>query len=321
MKEAIENFNRQFEYKPAIENIGNFKPLKKFIVAGMGGSHLAADLLKSLKPELDLIIHKDYGLPAISEAGLAARLFIASSYSGNTEEIIDGLNHALAKGMPVLIITIGGKLLEVAQKQSLPYIQMPDTGIHPRNALGFSFQALLKAIGDEETLAATAKLASSLKPKDFEKRGQELAKIFREFVPVIYSSSQNWAIAYNWKIKFNETGKIPAFYNTFPELNHNETAGFDVQDQTPSFSKKFRFIFLEDQADHPKIQKRMAILKKLYTNRGLQVESVPLKGEDALIKAFSSVVLADWAAYHTALNYGLDPDKVPIIEEFKKLIA
>lgn len=322
MKNFIENFNIQFSYKPIIENSNNFKPFRKFIVAGMGGSHLAADLLKTWKPELDIIIHEDYSLPAISSEELKSRLFIASSYSGNTEEIIDSLTNALDNGASALIIAVGGKLLDIAKSRNLPYIQLPNTpNLEPRNALGFSFNALLKAMGEKEALEETAKLAETLKPKDFEEEGKKLAKILKEFVPIIYSSTRNMAIAYNWKIKFNETGKIPAFYNVLPELNHNEMTGFDVKDKSRALSEKFRFIFLDDSEDHPKIQKRMSILKRLYEDRGLKIEIVELNDENIFLKIFSSLVLADWTAYYTALEYNLEPAQVPMVEEFKKLIA
>ena len=41
------------------------------------------------------------------------------------------------RGLPLAAISIGGKLLERAEKDGIPYIQMPDTGIQPRSALGF----------------------------------------------------------------------------------------------------------------------------------------------------------------------------------------
>jgi len=154
-----------------------------------------------------------------------------------------------------------------------------------------------------------------------ENSGRELAEKIKGKIPVIYSSSQNSAIAYNWKIKFNETGKIPAFYNVFPELNHNEMTGFDVKEPTKPLSEKFYFIFLKDEADHPKVIKRMDITKKLYGDRGLSAEMISLDGGNILEKMFSSLLLADWTAYYTAVQYGADPEQVPMVEEFKKLIA
>ncbi len=321
MKTSIENFNTQFEYKPVIENANNLKQFNKFIVGGMGGSHLAADLLKIWRGELDVIIHTDYGLPQISEAELNSRLYIASSYSGNTEEVIEGLIQALAKNMSVLIIAVGGKLLEIARAKSLPCIALPNTGIQPRSATGFSFMALLKAMGEEDALKEAANLSKTLNPMQYEEQGKTLAKTLSGSIPVIYTSTRNQALGQNWKIKFNENGKIPAFYNVLPELNHNEMTGFDVKEKNRSLSNKFHFVLLEDKSDHPQIQKRMQILKKLYMAKGFKVETISLEGENVFQKIFSSLILGDWASYYTALEYDTDPEPVPIVEEFKKLIS
>jgi glucose/mannose-6-phosphate isomerase len=320
MQTAIENFAKQFSFQPKIENKKNLKKCKKFVVLGMGGSHLAADLLKIARPELPLIIHSDYGLPSMDKKTQKEHLFIASSYSGNTEEVIEGLKEAHKKHLPLLVIAVGGKLIELAKKHSLPYIEMPDTGIQPRSALGFSLLAMLLAIGENKALREAQTLAKILSPKSFQKAGEELAKRIEGKVPLIYSSRKNFAIAYNWKIKLNETGKIPAFYNVLPELNHNEMNGFDVKEKTKKLSDKFYFLFLTDKTDHPQIQKRMKVAAKLYADRSLPSEMLELKGKTIWHKIFSSLLLADWAAVSVAGLYGLEAEQVPMIEEFKKLI-
>lgn len=321
MYDAIKNFNKQFEYEPEIENSENFKVHKKFIVVGMGGSHLAGDLLKAWDPSLDITVHTDYSLPAMSGEDLKNSLIIASSYSGNTEETISAFEEARERGLDVMVISTGGKLADLAMEHSVPYIQMPDTNIQPRSALGFSFVAMLKAMGNEGALGDLKELASSFDPGSYEERGKDIAKILQGKVPVIYSSSRNQAVAYNWKIKFNETGKIPAFYNVLPELNHNEMTGFDVKDATKKLSENFYFFILRDNEDHPSIPKRMEVLERLYRDRGLPVEVVDIEGEFKLHKIFSSLILADWIAYYTAEQYGLESEQVPMVEEFKKLIS
>lgn len=50
MKEAIKNFPNQLRFEPIIENEEVLISTKNFIVCGMGGSHLAADLLKIWRP-------------------------------------------------------------------------------------------------------------------------------------------------------------------------------------------------------------------------------------------------------------------------------
>ncbi len=320
MKEAIQNFPSQFAYEPEIENSEYLKPKGKFIVLGMGGSHLAADLLKAWNPFIDVIIHSDYGLPALPDDELKERLIIASSYSGNTEEALDGFEKAREKELALAAISTGGKLLEQAGKTNTPLVRMPDTGIQPRSALGFSFKGLLKLMGEEDTLEETKELTDTLQPKALEEEGKTLAEELKNHVPVIYSSTRNGPIGYNWKIKFNETGKIPAFCNVLPELNHNEMTGFDAQKESKSLAKNFSFIFLKDASDHPRTVRRMEILEKLYKIRKLTVKIIELKGKSELEKIFSSLILADWAAFYTAELYGLDPNEVPMVEEFKRLI-
>ena len=320
-QKTIENFAKQFEWEPEIKEADKLKSAKRFVVIGMGGSHLAAGLLKIYNPMLDLFVHKDYGLPPLSDEILKESLFIASSYSGNTEEVLDFIERAQELGLHIAAISTNGKLLEFAQSNNIPYIQMPDTGIQPRNALGFSLVALAKLIADEPLLAQLAQLSKQLDPLRWEEQGKDLADKLSGKVPVIYSSTPNIPIAYNWKIKFNETGKIPAFYNLFPELNHNEMAGFDVIPSTKKLSDNFHFIFLQDENDHPKIKKRMEICKQLYEERNLPVTVLELAGNTVFEKIFNSLLLADWTALHTAKLYGAEPEEVKIIEEFKQKIS
>jgi len=321
MYEAIKNFNKQFLFEPKIENQANFLKKSSFIVVGMGGSAHAADLLKIWKPGLQMAVRRDYGLPELPPEELKNKLIILSSYSGNTEEVIDAFHKAEEKNLSMAVIATGGKLLALAKENSVPYIKLPDTGIQPRSALGFSIKAFLKFIGEEDALGKISALATTLNPDDYEKSGKALAEEMKNYVPVIYASGRNFSLAYNWKIKLNETGKIPAFYNVFPELNHNEINGLDVKDSTRELCNKFYFIFLKDATDNPKILKRMEVTEKLYTDRHLPVQTLELAEKDIWLKIFSSLTLADWVAYYTARQYGLNPDRVPIVEELKKLIV
>lgn len=321
MSDAIKNFAKQFAFEPIIENGEKFIVKKKVIVAGMGGSALAAGLLKTWNPNLTLSIHKDYGLPFISDSEKKDTLVIASSYSGNTEETLDAYQQAGIQGIARVAIAVGAKLIQAAQKDNSPYIQLPNTGIQPRSALGFSFKAHLKLLGFSDALKEISALSKELNPGAFENDGKKLAHTLNGFIPIMYSSARNESIAYNWKIKFNETGKIPAFYNILPELNHNEMTGFDVQTSSRFFAEKFFFIFLRDRADHPRIVKRMEILEKLYQDRKLPVRVIDLEGAHPFYKIFSSLVLADWTALYTAEQYGLESEQVPMVEEFKKLVA
>jgi len=317
MKDAIKNFPSQFSWQPKIFGIDEFPKYKRFVLSGMGGSHLSGNILKLLRPELDFVIHSDYGLPKLSKQNYKKRLIIANSYSGNTEEVLDGLCEAGKVGFPILIIATGGALIKIAKEKNYPHILLPDTGIQPRLSTGFGLRALSLAVNDKKLLRDSEKLARMLKPSTGESEAKDLAERLKNKIPVIYSSTDNFAIAYNWKIKINETAKVPAFCNFIPELNHNEMSGFSEKGE----SDNFYFIFLTDSDDHPLIKKRFMILEKLYKERDLPIEMIELQGKNKLDKIFSSLLFADWTSVYLGELYGHETEKIPMVEEFKRLIA
>ena len=152
MSEDIKNFAKQFEYEPEIENEEGLGKFSRFVVVGMGGSNHPTGLLKIWKPDLDIIVHRNYGLPAVPEKDLKSSLIILSSYSGNTEEVIDAFHESGKRGLVRAVVSTGGRLLDLAKKEKTPFIKIPENKIQPRLALGLIFKALLKAMGQEEAL-------------------------------------------------------------------------------------------------------------------------------------------------------------------------
>lgn len=317
----IKNYGRQFEYEPMVQNAGKLKKYKKFVVCGMGGSHLAADILKAWHPELDVVIWPSYGLPPLRDQDLKERLIIASSYSGNTEETIDAFNAARTKKFPLAVLAARGKLIALAEKHKIPYVQIADFHQQPRMATGLGLMGLLALMGERTWLGEAKQLKNMLSPGREEHRGKDLAKRLHGNIPMVYASFRNAALAHNWKIKLNETGKIPAFDNAVPELNHNEMTGFDAKGPTLSLSRNFHFVFLKDGSDDRRIMKRMSAMEKLFKDRGFPSEVVLLQGKTELQKIFHALLLGDWVAYHTARLYGVDAEPVPMVEEFKKMIS
>jgi len=286
--EIIKNFKNQFKYEPVIKNRDKLKRSKDYFIAGMGGSHLSADIIKDIFPEIDIKVHSDYGLPnKINKKSL----LILSSFSGNTEEVLDSLKNALKEKIPLIIVSSGGKLIEIAKVKELPYIELPDKNIPPRMALGYSIKALLKIVNKK----------IDFEIRDQESAGKEIAKKIKGTTPLIYSSNRNKSIGYIWKINFNENSKNPAFNNVFPELNHNEVEGINKKD--------FSFIIIEDQKDHPRIKLRMEIFKKNY--KAITIKDNPI----------NLIILSLWTSYYLALENKVDPINVKKIEELKQELS
>lgn len=314
MEESIINFNKQFEYEPVIRNAEKLRgDYEHYVLCGMGGSHLAAGIIKSHKPGIELYVHRDYDLPPYSDDFLKKSLLIASSHSGNTEEVLSFLRLALEKRLDVIIVTTGGKLFDIAVSEQLPHIVIPNEGVQPRLALGYSSIAIAQIIGGEDFVSEIKNTGIKLNSEVLRQEGVSLANSIGSKIPVIYASNKNLAVAYNWKIKFNETAKTPAFYNLFPELNHNEMQGF----QDENYNQNFHFIFLNDSIDHERIQKRMSVLSEQLEKKGYEVTNLELSGANVLDRIFNSLLIADWTALELAKIKGTDPQSVPFIEDFK----
>jgi|SRR3989344_1486622 len=311
-EKLISDFPKQFAFEPRVENAENLPRAKSFVVGGMGGSHLAADLIKATEPNFDLIIHKNYGLPKLpTHTNLTEKLFIAVSYSGGTEETLDFAEQALTKKYALAVISKGGKLIAFARKNNLPHIILPEVGLPPRMATGFMIVALLKLMGQESEITALQAARFAVEPS------KKIAEIIGNKIPLFYASEQNKAIAYFWKIIINETSKQPVFANVFPELNHNEMTGFSNSDRINDFI----FVFFKDENDNSRIIKRMAVTKQMLTELGGNVSEINLIGATRWEKIINSVMLTHWTAYYIALIKNLDPLSTPMIEEFKKLIV
>lgn len=321
MTDALKKFPEQFWHKVKIQNENYLMHRGKLVVCGMGGSHLSADIFNTLQPHIISHVHMDYGLPILPEQEARESLFVMSSYSGNTEEVLEAYDQARDKKYAIAVMAVGGKLIERAKKDDVPYIEFPNVGIQPRAALGYGVMGFTKLTSQLQLESQLMALHEKLNVEAADKAGKALAEALRSSVPIIYSSMRNAAIAQNWKIKFNENTKIPAFWNAIPELNHNEMTGFDVIDTTRELSKRFHVIMLRDNEDHPRNLRRMEITAELYQQRGITVEVVEMSGTTRAEKVMNSLMLGDWTSVHLGEIYGVETEQVPMVEEFKKSIG
>lgn len=320
MKETLQRFGEQFMWEPSIEHSDVLRSYDRYVVCGMGGSHLGAWLLKRYGHAPNIIIHRDYGLPELPEGDWKNTLVILSSYSGNTEEVLDSGREALSRTLPLAALSVGGALLEFAKEHSLPHIQIPDLGLEPRMAIGFSMLGIARLIQRPDIEERVRDAGNTVDPFVYQKEGEQLATLLEHKTPNIYASASNTALAYLWKIKLNETAKIPAYMNVFPELSHNELCGLDVAEATSSLSSGTQFLMLRDTQDNQRIQKRMDVAEELLTERGMQVERIALLGE-GFSKIFATSFLADWTVFTLAELYGVPALPTPLIAEFKERIT
>ncbi|MEK9174186.1 MAG: SIS domain-containing protein, partial [Patescibacteria group bacterium] len=264
--------------------------------------------------------NRSYGIPV----GIPENtLHILCSYSGNTEETLESFDAAQAQNLPCIVLSAGGELERRAKEAGVPHILLPipSIGFQPRMGTGFFIGVLVQILINqemipdirEEILLDAESVIVEL--PTIEEAGKTLSAKLVGKTPVIYAPESLRGLAMIWKIKFNENAKTPAFYNAFPELNHNEMVGFTLP------QAKFFVIMLRDPDDHKRNQKRFDLTAELLREQGLEVEILDMQGISLYSRVLMSIALGDFTSYYLALAYGQDPTPVDMVEKFKKLLV
>ncbi|MBN2029394.1 bifunctional phosphoglucose/phosphomannose isomerase [bacterium] len=304
--------------------------LKHIVLSGMGGSAIGGDIVRSLSGDhltIPFIVNRSYRVPSFCDT---QTLFIASSYSGNTEETLSALEGAQRKGCFIICITSGGHLQKVAEQKKYPLILLPK-GYPPRAALGYGIGILLSIFNrlgfghtdDQKVTDAITFLEQNgkdwKKMTDSKNQPLVLAKKLQNKIPLIYSSIDRLeAVGFRWKTQLNENSKIHAFYLPIPEMNHNEIVPWDSLPGTKRYFPDLVMVLLRLPSDHPRLKLRMDIMKELvHQNRG-QILDVVAEGEDLLSQLLYLVFFGDWVSYYLAILYGVDPTTIENIDFLKE---
>jgi len=150
MYDKIYHFPEQVEQAFSIgqkinPDLEYYRNIKNIIVAGMGGSAIGGDLVRSYLAgaiNIPFYICRHYRLPEFVNHD---SLVIISSYSGNTEETLSAMEDAVVRKARLACITSGGKVSEIARRNGFLLVELPK-GYPPRAALGFSFIPLLMLV-------------------------------------------------------------------------------------------------------------------------------------------------------------------------------
>ncbi len=293
---------------------------KNIVICGVGGSALPGDLINSLtNPSVPVYIHRNYDLPTIANQD---SLIICISYSGNTEETISALQQAIKNNYKTIGLSSGGQIEKICEENKLPFVKIP-SGIQPRSATGYIFSIIAGILTNCEIIKDISEIIKQTVEQlestnnNLEQQGMLIAKKIAGKIPLIYASDNLQSIAKIWKIKFNENSKIPAFYNYFPELNHNEMVGFT----NTKMSSNFYVLMMKDNNDHQSIIKRIDLLTNILTSKGIKNEIIDIADGSQIFKTLSSLLLGDWISYYVAINSKVDPTPVDIVEEFKGMMT
>jgi len=332
MYDKIYNFPEQLEQAMQIGKAikvdkKKFAGAKNIIVAGMGGSAIGGDLVRSYlqgKMKIPFQICRHYRLPAFVDS---KSLVVISSYSGNTEETLSAMNEAIKRKCKIACITSGGKVAEIARNKKFPLVELPK-GYPPRAALGFSFVPLIFLLWK---MGLTAKVDKDIQElilglKVYRERfamnvetgknpAKSLAARLKGKIPIIYTGPElTDAVGTRWKGQICENAKCLAFNNLFAEFNHNELVGWN---KIEPYKDRLIVIYLRDNDDHERIKRRMEIVRQIIEKTGVEVVDIFSHGDFRLGRIFSLIQLGDFMSFYLAALNDVDPTPVKVIDFLK----
>jgi glucose/mannose-6-phosphate isomerase len=304
-------------------------PFENIVHAGMGGSALWALLSLSWPGyNLPFDICRDYEIPKyVSDK----TLFVASSYSGNTEETLAALTAAEEKGARIVVIASGGQLADVAREKNYPLAILPPTS-QPRFALLSGFKALVTILERANIVAAADAERTIHETSEYLKNtisawlptvaakdnpAKQLALELMGKSIVVYAGPKLFPAAYKWKISFNENAKNIAWCNQLPEFNHNEFLGWISH----PIDKPYAVIDLRSSLEHSRVQKRFEITERLLSGQRPVTHVIEAQGETLLQQLLWTIALGDFVSLYLALLNGLNPTPVELIEKLKKALV
>lgn len=329
-QDALGVVEKQYQQLEAVFGVdtSSIGEISNVVLAGMGGSALASGMIKSWpKLSAPFEIVRDYAVP---EYVNTQTLFVASSYSGNTEETLAALEAAEEKKAQIIVVCAGGKLAEIAKSKQYPLFLLPQN-YQPRMAVLLNFKALFELFSGLDLIDASkvSELNSAIqhmKNSALSWRADTPAKeniakqIALDLVgksPVIYSGPLLAPVGYKWKININENAKNVAWCNQYPEFNHNEFLGWSSH----PVDKPYAVINLRSTFDNAQIQKRFDISKKLLGGRMPDPIEVEAQGSSEIEQILYALVLGDFVSVYLAILNGLNPTPVELIEKLKTELA
>jgi glucose/mannose-6-phosphate isomerase len=295
------------------------------VLLGMGGSAMAATVaMLAADGRVPVVVHRGYGLP--TWAVRSGALVVAVSYSGNTEEVLSGVEEALDAGLVVASIASGGRLARIAADRGLPHLEVPG-GLQPRAGVGYQAAAVVATLAaagrieePDAVLTETADVLDRLLGDGDGAAvvlGRQLAEALGSRTPVVYGGLGVGATAaYRWKTQINENAKRPAFAGVVPEMNHNELEGWSA-----ASSETFGLVYLRDEHDHPRIARRLDLLDTVLSGSVARIGEVRSSGEGPLARFFSLAIVGDVASVAVAGADGVDPTPVETLESFKTMLT
>ena len=293
---------------------------------GMGGSGAGGLFLRAISDDsggLPFVVWTDYGVPSWWGPEW---LVIATSYSGNTEETLDGVREVISAGGTVVGICSGGELEGILSGDDNSVCLNVPSGQMPRSAFGHIFGTQLSACWElgilprpssEELSSMLDRLSHASLESDLSDNSGMAATLSRSIVGSeigIVAPTCLGPAAYRFSCQLNENSAMFAGVTDVPEMNHNEIVAW-----TSKTASNRALLLFSCEDLHPRTSARIDWMLK-------EIESYPswvieCEGESLLERLLYAAHVTDWVSIGLAVLTGEDPSEMPAIESLKAHLA
>jgi glucose/mannose-6-phosphate isomerase len=314
------------EVATGLEGLPAHDYIENVVVLGMGGSGIAGDVMVAVAGPflpVPVVVVKSYSSPDFVGRG---SLVFAMSFSGDTEETVEAAGEAAAAGASMVVVSAGGELTRLAGEWGAPVVPVPDSIPQPRAALGAMAVPPLVVL-EQVGLFPGASQWVSLATDQISRRrdalvrpgnlAEDIAKRLARTIPLVHGAHGLGATAaLRWRAQVNENAKTPAFSAVYPELCHNEIAGWG---QLGDITRQLvTLVNLRHEAEHPQVQRRFDLVTDLLREVVAEVVEVRAEGEGDLAQLLDLIMVGDFVSLHLAVAAGVDPGPIPVLADLKQ---
>ena len=295
------------------------------VCLGMGGSGAGGMFLSALADDsggLPFVVWNNYGLPSWWGPDW---LVLATSYSGNTEETLDGVRQAFEEGGVVVGICSGGELENLlSQSDESLCISVP-SGQMPRSAFGHLFGSQLSlcwALGvlprpsEEEMTQMLGRLRSCSKLADIvggDGKVAAMANGMSERDIGIVSASEMASVGVRFTNQLNENSERFSRPVQLPEMNHNEIVAWDRNSSSQAL------LYIASPHTHPRVRARISwMMENLEAGDSWLLDC---EGDSLLESLLTAAHITDWVSIALAMINGIDPSEMTAIKGLKTYLS
>ena len=306
-----------------------FERVENLVFGGLGGSGIVGDILSDYSRELtDIPVSVCRTLRIPKYVGTRA-LFVAISYSGETQETLAQVSQARTQGAAVVVVTSGGRLLSVAEETGMPYLRVT-SGLLPRLALPELVAAAVFALGHAKILTNTPRLlseaASSLAEMiEREKQtvpfegnaAKKMAQALLGKLPLLIGDEAYGSVIRRFKNELNENSKVPALCYALPEGYHDDIEAVNSLRQLSNPQPIFLRTLNESEGQSRTREELARLLSNLAFPPTLEFGG---QGKEKLSELLTAITFSGYVSVYLAALRGLDPAELTYIPKFREVM-